>query len=940
MKNYKFTLNLPITKFSMKGNLSQKEPEIIKKWKNNNLYKIIRIAKKGKKKFLLHDGPPYANGNIHLGHAVNKILKDIIIKSKNLSGFDAPYTPTWDCHGLPIEHKVENIIGKPGKDVSFKEFRSYCRKYAEKQVKKQKKDFIRLGILGDWDNSYLTMDFKNEANVILSLSKIIKKGYIYKDFRPVHWCLDCSSSLAEAEVEYYEKISDSIIFMLKTKNIDFIKEIFNLTKIKLKQSNILIWTTTPWSLPACRAITLHPNFEYQLIKIENNTIIIAKHLVEATLKKIGILKWKIIGTTIGKKLENLEFSHPFLNFNIPIILATHVTKDMGTGAIHTAPDYGQEDYEVSKKYGIKLTNIIDSKGYFKRDIHPALNNLNIFESNNIIIDILEKNKILLHKSNITHSYPYCWRHKTPIISKATPQWFLDIDHMNLREKTKKEVQYINWIPTWGKERMESMISNRPDWCISRQRTWGIPITLFVHKETRCLHPKTIFLIEKIAQRVSLEGIQIWWDLELKDLIKTNDANQYEKILDVLDVWFESGSIQISKIYQDINLINDQANLYLEGSDQYRGWFMSSLIVSMAISEQTPYHEIITHGFTVDENKRKMSKSIGNTISPISIIENLGADILRLWVASTDYSKDMFISYEILKQSSDYYRRIRNTIRFFLANLNQFDPKKDSINFENMIYLDRWAISKTLETQKKIKYLYDKYKFHEVIKLLIHFCSIEMSAFYLDIIKDRLYTTKYKSYPRKSCQTAMYLILQALVRWISPILSFTADEIWTYLPDQYNKCLFAEEWFIDLFSLEDNQLLNNEDWNTLIIIRNEVNHVLEQARLNKKIGTSLEASIILYVDTDTKKKLKLLGTELKFFFITSDCQVKDYISAPSSAIKSKIIKNIKIDCNKHKGKKCLRCWHYVNHLEYNHLYSNICSRCIKNTSNSGEKREFI
>lgn len=939
MNNYKSTLNLPMTKFSMKGNLSQKEPDIINRWNADNLYKIIRKSKIGKKKFLLQDGPPYANGDIHLGHALNKILKDIIIKSKNLSGFDAPYTPAWDCHGLPIEHKVENIIGKPEKKITFKNFRLFCRKYAEKQIKKQKKDFIRLGILGNWENPYLTMDFTNEADVIRSLSKIIENGYIYKDFRPVHWCLDCASSLAEAEVEYHDKISDSIIVMLPATNINVIKKIFNLN-ITLKKSNILIWTTTPWSLPACRAITLHPNFEYQLIQIENNTIIIAKNLVEITIKKIGILKWKIIGTTIGKKLEHLEFSHPFLNFNIPIILAKHVTEDTGTGAVHTAPDYGQDDYKISKKYGIKLTNIIDAKGYYKKDIHPILNYVNIFQSSNVILNFLEKKKILLHKSKIIHSYPHCWRHKTPIISKATPQWFLNIDHMNLREKSIQEIKRIKWIPDWGKARMESMISNRPDWCISRQRTWGIPITLFIHKKTGRLHPNTTLLIEKIAQKVALNGIQIWWDLELTDLIQTNDAHQYKKILDVLDVWFESGSIKISKIYKKIDIINNQADLYLEGSDQYRGWFMSSLIVSMAITGKSPYREIVTHGFTVDKNKRKMSKSIGNTISPIDVVKKLGADILRLWVASTDYSKDMFISDVILKQSSDYYRRIRNTIRFLLANLNAFNPKTDFINFENMIHIDKWAISKTLKIQKKIICSYENYKFHEVIKILIHFCSIEMSAFYLDIIKDRLYTTKYKSHSRKSCQTAMYLILQALVRWIAPILSFTADEIWKYIPGQDKKYVFTEEWFSDLFSLDNNQLFNNKYWDDLIKLRNEVNQVLELARLNKKIGTSLEASITLYVDSDTKKKLKFLGNELKFFFITSDCQIKDYILSSPNSIKSKIIKNVKIDCKKHKGEKCPRCWHYVDYLEYNHLYSNLCHRCIKNTSKSGEKREFI
>ncbi|HMI77121.1 MAG TPA: isoleucine--tRNA ligase, partial [Buchnera sp. (in: enterobacteria)] len=805
-------------------------------------------------------------------------------------------------HGLPIEHKVEKKICKIGKKISSKEFRTYCRQYAEQQVKKQKTDFIRLGVLANWNEPYLTMDFKNEANIIRSLAKIIKNNYLYKDFRPVHWCTDCTSALSEAEVEYYNKTSPSIIVQLQAKNIDMIKKIFNVNE-EFKIVHIIIWTTTPWTLPASRAITLHPHLKYQLIKIKDNTIILAKKLVKSIMKKIGSTDWKIIATIEGKKLEYLEFFHPFLHFSIPIITSTHVISDTGTGAVHTAPDYGQDDYDVSKKYNIHLTHIIDEKGFFKNDIHPVLNNINILKANDLIIKLLNENNKLLSYSDISHSYPHCWRHKIPIISRATPQWFINIDAHNLREKSIKAIHNVRWIPGWGENRMESMISNRPHWCISRQRTWGVPITLFTHKKTGKLHPKTIFLIEQIAKKIEIYGIQAWWDLRLQDLIQ-KDVKDYVKTTDILDVWFESGSITTSNTYKQSLITDQNAHLYLEGIDQYRGWFMSSLMISMAITNHTPYHEVIAHGFTVDENGRKMSKSINNTISPNTIINTLGADILRLWVASSDYSSEILISEKILKQSSDNYRKIRNTSRFFLANLYEFNPEQDLIDSKTMLSLDQWAVSTTLTAQNKIIKLYQKYKFHEIIQIIIYFCSIEMGSFYLDIIKDRLYTTKKNSHARKSCQTAIYLILQAFVRWIAPILSFTANEIWDYLPGKKNKYVFTEEWFSGLSNLDENVFLNNKYWYNLIEIKNEVNLILEHSRLKKIIGNSLEASITLYVDNIIADQLNFLGQELKFLFITSEIIIKNYKDAPNTAIKSKKIKNLKIDFKKMIGKKCI------------------------------------
>ncbi|QIE01893.1 isoleucine--tRNA ligase [Buchnera aphidicola] len=940
MDDYKKTLNLPITKFSMRGNLSQKEPKILQNWKENQLYQLIRKNNKEKKIFFLHDGPPYANGNIHIGHAINKILKDIIIKSKNMSGFDAPYIPSWDCHGLPIEQKVEEKNNIHKDKISILKFQEKCRKYAEKQVEKQKIDFIRLGVIGDWDNSHLTMSFHNEANIIKTLSKIIKKKYLYQDFKPIPWCIDCKSSLSEAEIEYFQKKSDSIIVGFKSKNPSIIKKLFNHKLYNNQEIYLPIWTTTPWTLPSSKAISIHPNIQYQLIQAEQWMIIIAQELVKNILDKLQIKKWKIIHSVKGEILENLIFLHPFLkNVNIPIILGEHVNYESGTGAVHTAPDHGIDDYIISQKYHIKTSNLVDCNGNYISNVHPELDGINVFQGNSIIIKMLKKNNLLLHDESLKHSYPHCWRHKKPIIFRATPQWFINIDKNQLRMKLLQEIKKVQWIPDWGKSRIHDMIEKRPHWCISRQRQWGVPMSIFIDKNTKEIHPNTYYLMHQIAKIVEFKGIQAWQEINIKELLGPN-YQLYDKILDILDVWFESGNTHTSIKYKNKKYKTNIADMYLEGSDQHRGWFMSSLIISMIINQKAPYSTVLTHGFVVDGNGQKMSKSIGNTISPNKIVNTLGADVLRLWVASSNYSNDISISNEILKNSSDMYRRIRNTARFMLANITDFNPKTDLISKDNMIVLDKWAIGKTKLVQEEIICCYQNYNFHGVVKRLMYFCSIDMGSFYLDIIKDRQYTLKKNSQERRSCQTAIYYIIHAFVRWIAPILSFTAHEIWNYLPGINSQYVFMEEWFDQLFNLNNNDILDNQFWDKIIALKHEINKFLEEKIKNKIIHNSLEASIILYISQNFSNQLAILRKEIKFIFLTSSVEIKSYNSAPLDAKKSKIIHQLKISINKAKGKKCPRCWHYYK-INIDQIKNNqICDRCILNTTGSGEKRIFI
>ncbi|EIQ94777.1 isoleucine--tRNA ligase [Yersinia pestis PY-72] len=921
----------------MRGDLAKREPDMLKRWYEQDLYGIIRAAKKGKKTFILHDGPPYANGNIHIGHSVNKILKDIIVKSKGMAGYDSPYIPGWDCHGLPIELKVEQLIGKPGEKVSAAEFRTACRKYAAEQVEGQKKDFIRLGVLGDWDHPYLTMDFKTEANIIRALSKIIDNGHLHKGAKPVHWCTDCGSSLAEAEVEYYDKTSQSIDVRFNAVDTATVAAKFGVSAVNGPIS-LVIWTTTPWTLPANRAISLNAEYLYQLVQVEGECLILAADLVESVMKRAGITQWAVLGSCTGSDLELLRFTHPFMGFDVPAILGDHVTLDAGTGAVHTAPGHGPDDFVIGQKYGLEVANPVGPNGCYLAGTYPTLDGLFVFKANDVVVELLREKGALLHVEKLLHSYPCCWRHKTPIIFRATPQWFISMDQKGLRKQSLQEIKGVQWIPDWGQARIETMVANRPDWCISRQRTWGVPMSLFVHKETEQLHPRSIELMEEVAKRVEQDGIQAWWDLDPAEILGA-DAADYVKVPDTLDVWFDSGSTHSSVVDVRPEFGGHSPDMYLEGSDQHRGWFMSSLMIATAMKGKAPYRQVLTHGFTVDGQGRKMSKSIGNTISPQDVMNKLGGDILRLWVASTDYTGEIAVSDEILKRSADSYRRIRNTARFLLANLNGFDPAQHQVKPEEMVVVDRWAVGRAQAAQAEIMEAYENYDFHLVVQRLMQFCSVEMGSFYLDIIKDRQYTAKGDGIARRSCQTALFHIAEALVRWMAPIMSFTADEIWNHLPGERQQYVFTEEWYDGLFGLAGNESMNDTFWAELLKVRGEVNKVLEQARSDKRIGGSLEAAVTLYAEPELAARLNSLQDELRFVLLTSAAKVAAYADAGNDAQQSELIAGLKITFNKADGEKCPRCWHYTQDVGLVAEHAELCGRCVTNVAGDGEERKF-
>ncbi|MGR5176710.1 isoleucine--tRNA ligase [Vibrio parahaemolyticus] len=941
MSEYKDTLNLPETGFPMRGNLANREPEMLKRWYKEDLYGEIRKAKKGKKSFVLHDGPPYANGDIHIGHALNKILKDIIIKSKTLSGFDAPYIPGWDCHGLPIELMVEKKVGKPGQKVTAAEFRDKCRQYAAGQVEGQKESFKRLGILGEWDKPYRTMDFATEANIIRALGKIADNGHLLKGFKPVHWCTDCGSALAEAEVEYKDKVSPSIDVRFKAADEAALLAKFSLNEGHEGQGNIsiIIWTTTPWTLPANRAVCLRDDLEYVLIQTEGDNperIIVASELAKDVMDRAGIEHFHNLGFAKGADLELSQFNHPFYDFTVPAILGDHVTTESGTGVVHTAPGHGQEDFAVGQKYDLEVANPVGSNGVYLPDTELFAGQ-HVFKANDAVVEVLKEKGALLHHHAYEHSYPHCWRHKTPIIFRATPQWFVSMDQAGLRAKALESIKGVEWMPEWGQSRIEGMIEGRPEWCISRQRTWGVPIALFVHKETAELHPNTLELIEKVAQLVEEKGIQAWWDVEISELLG-DDADQYEKVLDTLDVWFDSGVTHYSVVDSREEFNGNSADLYLEGSDQHRGWFQSSLISSIAMKDEAPYKQVLTHGFVVDGHGRKMSKSIGNVVAPKDVTNKLGADILRLWVASTDYTGEVAVSDEILKRSADAYRRIRNTARFFLANLNGFNPETDLVPAEEMVALDRWAVGRALAAQEEIVKAYGEYNTHGVTQRLMQFCSIEMGSFYLDVIKDRQYTAKLGGHAQRSCQTALYYIVEALVRWMAPIMSFTADEIWNEMPGQRDKFVFSGEWFEGLFGLAEGEELNNEFWTEIQTVRDAVNKQLEAARSEKTIGGALQAEITLFAEDALLVKLNKLDDELRFVLLTSAATVKS-VSEKTDAAKATELEGLFVEVAATENEKCDRCWHHTPDVGTIAGHEKICGRCVSNVDGEGEVRKF-
>ncbi|GEA51062.1 isoleucine--tRNA ligase [Vibrio inusitatus NBRC 102082] len=942
MTDYKDTLNLPETGFPMRGNLANREPEMLKRWYKEDLYGAIREAKKGNKPFVLHDGPPYANGDIHIGHALNKILKDIIIKSKTLSGYDAPYIPGWDCHGLPIELMVEKKKGKPGHKISAAEFREECRKYAAGQVEGQKESFKRLGIMGEWDKPYRTMDFGTEANIIRALGKIADNGHLLKGFKPVHWCTDCGSALAEAEVEYKDKVSPSIDVKFAAADEEAVLSKFSLADGHEGKGDIsvVIWTTTPWTLPANRAVCMRDDLEYVLVQVEGENpqrLILASDLAKDVMDRAGIEHFHNLGFAKGAELELLDFQHPFYDFTVPAILGEHVTTDSGTGIVHTAPGHGQEDFVVGQHYNLEVANPVGSNGVYLPDTELFAGQ-HVFKANNSVLEVLKEKGALLHHHAYEHSYPHCWRHKTPIIFRATPQWFVSMDQAGLRSNALDAIKGVQWMPEWGQSRIEGMVEGRPEWCISRQRTWGVPITLFVHKETSELHPNTQELIEKVAQLVEEKGIQAWWDVDAVELLGEEDAANYEKTLDTLDVWFDSGVTHYSVVDAREEFNGASADLYLEGSDQHRGWFQSSLITSVAMKGEAPYKQVLTHGFVVDGQGRKMSKSVGNVVAPKDVTNKLGADILRLWVSSTDYTGEVAVSDEILKRSADAYRRIRNTARFFLANLSGFNPATDLVPADEMVALDRWAVGRAQAAQQEIVKAYEDYNTHAVTQRLMQFCSIEMGSFYLDVIKDRQYTAKKGSHAQRSCQTALYYIVEALVRWMAPIMSFTADEIWNEMPGERDKFVFTGEWFDGLFGLAEGEELNNEFWNDVQQVRASVNKLLEEARKEKLIGGSLQAEVTLYADDALASKLNNLGDELRFVLLTSRADVAPVSEKPDTAQPTEI-EGLFVQVNATELEKCDRCWHHTADVGTIEGHETICGRCVSNVEGEGEVRKF-
>lgn len=943
MSDYKHTLNLPETAFPMRGNLAQREPKMLEQWYEDDLYGQIREAKNGKPKFILHDGPPYANGQIHIGHAVNKILKDVIVKAKTLSDFDAPYVPGWDCHGLPIELQVEKKHGKPGKKLDLAQFREKCREYAQTQIDQQRTDFKRLGVLGDWDNPYLTMNFKQEADSVRALAKIIDKGHLHQGFKPVHWCTDCGSALAEAEVEYKDKNSPAIDVRMPVAATVETVERFSTPEGHVGEGDVsmVIWTTTPWTIPANRAVTLAEGLEYTLVQIEADgeqpaeRVILADDLVTDCMERWNIAHYHKLGFCKGKDLEGLQLQHPLFDLQVPIILGDHVTTESGTGCVHTAPGHGVDDFLVGQKYGLEVYNPVGDNGVYKDDT-PLFAGQHVFKANEPIVDKLREVGNLMHAESYNHSYPHCWRHKTPIIFRATPQWFISMDKKGLRAGALDQIKKVGWFPEWGQSRIESMVEGRPDWCISRQRTWGNPIAVFVNRETDELHPNTLELMEKVAQLIEKEGVQAWFDLEPETLLG-DEANKYRKVTDTLDVWFDSG-VTHHCVLREFDGLQWPADLYLEGSDQHRGWFQSSLVTGVAMYDEAPYHQVLTHGFTVDAQGRKMSKSVGNVVAPQDVMNKLGGDILRLWVASADYSGEMTVSDEILKRSADAYRRIRNTSRFLLANLSGFDPKKDTVAIDDMVELDRWIVGRAADLQKQLLEAYDNYQFHSVVQKLMHFCSIELGSFYLDIIKDRQYTAKSDGLARRSCQTALHHIAEALVRWMAPICSFTAQEIWGLLPGERGEYVFTESWYEGFSEFAGVSDTENAFWMQLLDVRDTVNQALEQSRRDDVIGGSLQAEVTLYADSDLAKSLERLGEELRFALLTSEARVDALDNAPANAVKAEKLA-LAVEVKQSGYKKCERCWHHREEVGTLPEHDDLCQRCVTNIDGEGEERRF-
>lgn len=941
MADYKDTINLPQTAFPMKADLAKREPELLQYWRDLDLYQLQRRSFAGRPKFILHDGPPYANGVIHIGHAVNKIIKDMIVKAKTLSGFDAPYVPGWDCHGLPIEQMVEKKLGKAGVKVPARQFRDACREFAAQQVASQSADFQRLGVFGDWAQPYLTMDFRAEADIVRSLAQIIANGHVYRGSKPVYWCIDCGSALAEAEVEYEDRDSPAIDVRFAVLEPEALLARMQQTEVGQGAISVVIWTTTPWTLPANQAVALNPGLKYVLVQVENaagaERLLVAEALLKESLTRWQVEGYKVLAQAAGADLEGVQLQHPFYVRHVPIILGDHVTTEAGSGAVHTAPAHGQEDYVVGARYALPMDNPVGGDGKFLPNVE-IFAGLHVFAANQRVLEVLEERGRLLRAQQISHSYPHCWRHKTPIIFRATPQWFIGMEQHGLRATALQEIDKVQFTPDWGAARLQGMVANRPDWCISRQRYWGVPIPLFTHQQTGELHPRTAELLEQVALRIEQGGIDAWFELDAAELLGA-EAAHYDKSSDTLDVWFDSGTTHLSVLERRAEL-GFPADLYLEGSDQHRGWFQSSLLASVAMRGVAPYRGLLTHGFTVDAQGRKMSKSLGNVVAPQKVVNSLGADVLRLWVAATDYRGEMGVSDEILKRMADSYRRMRNTARFLLANLNGFDPALHTLPAAQMLALDRWAVDRARLLQQDIVDAYDQYLFHLIYQKIHNFCSVDMGSVYLDIIKDRQYTCATDSVARRSAQTAMYHILEAMTRWLAPILSFTAEEIWRNLPGERAPSVFLSTWYQDLSAVSDAEVLNAAYWGRLLQVRELVSRKLEKLRMEGGIGSSLDAEVHFYCTGELQQDLAQLGDELRFFLITSYAQIHPLTAAPKDAESVTVNgQTLVLEALPSDHEKCVRCWQHRADVGHYPERPELCGRCVENAFGAGETRRY-
>ncbi len=966
--DYKSTISLPETAFSMRADLPKREPAALQRWRDGRLYEQVRAAAAGRPRFVLHDGPPYANGNIHIGHAVNKVLKDIVVKSKLLAGFDAPYVPGWDCHGLPIEIAVEKKSGKVGDKLDAAAFRQKCREYAAEQIEGQSRDFQRLGVLGDWEHPYRTMDFRFEAAMVRALAKIVERGHLVRGAKPVHWCFDCGSALAEAEIEYADKTSPMVDVAYDARDSKALAAKFGVDAGDAIVA-VPIWTTTPWTLPASLAVTLGPQLDYVLVEgpARNGRrvlLVLAEALWTAALKRYGMFDVltdrqrqtdnAVLGRVEGCALEGITLAHPFYERDIPIILGAHVTAEDGTGAVHTAPGHGQEDFAVAKLYGLidqytaAQINPIDSKGLYLPGTPPiptpdgevAITGVHLWKANDLIVAALAARGVLLATSKLQHSYPHCWRHKTPVAFRATPQWFISMTQANLRADALAAIKGVAWFPDWGEARISAMVDGRPDWCISRQRTWGVPITLFTHRITGDIHPRSVEWMHAVAAMVEQSGVDAWYALDAVDLLGA-EAADYDKVTDILDVWFDSGVTHEAVLAaRGDEGLSKPADLYLEGSDQHRGWFQSSLLTGVAMDGTAPYRQVLTHGFAVDAQGRKMSKSLGNVVEPQKVIDQLGADVLRLWIASVDYRNEMSVSDDILKRSADAYRRIRNTARFLLGNLHGFDPAQHLLPSADLLWLDAQAVARAGEVQADITAAYARYDFAAVVAALQNYCTNDLGALYLDVTKDRLYTMPVDSRGRRSAQSAMFRIADALVRWIAPILSFTADEIWQHLPGRREAQVLLSTWSTDLDAPGQAEVLSKSNFAAVLALRDAVTKVLEPMRAGGVIGASLEAEVDLYLDDAMLNMLLPFAKELRFLFITSELRLHPVAAKPIEAIAADGVVGAFIRAQASSATKCVRCWHHRPDVGNNPHHPALCGRCVDNVEGPGENRCYF